>query len=186
MDIANLVATSASVCIHNFFGKERKDCKRKCTSLAWFLYCSAFAAVIGHFIIAGWSKSFIDFIELRETSKSNDKVFSTFLDSSNTSLKWNTVKKGITKDSNKKITFYYFHVTFLVDLATTACPYKDDLGDSFCDERANIASCEYDGGDCCSSKKDARPNIHQFCQNCSCLNKDLDESQRMKLGVFYL
>ncbi len=49
-----------------------------------------------------------------------------------------------------------------------SCPYQTEVGDGFCDDKANTEECEYDGGDCCSPIFKNRPNAHWFCSNCTC------------------
>ena len=34
-------------------------------------------------------------------------------------------------------------------LSFSDCPHPHWIGDSFCDEKTNVADCDYDGGDCC-------------------------------------
>ncbi len=68
------------------------------------------------------------------------------------------------------------------------CPYREDVGDSYCDEQANTEMCLYDGGDCCSLQKEFRPNVHLFCQDCSCLtpNSSFEEHHERKPGAVQL
>eukprot|EP00095_Tigriopus_kingsejongensis_P006351 maker-scaffold390_size186308-snap-gene-0.34 protein:Tk06351 transcript:maker-scaffold390_size186308-snap-gene-0.34-mRNA-1 annotation:"polymorphic outer membrane protein g i family" len=45
------------------------------------------------------------------------------------------------------------------------CPSPHFKGDGFCDDNNNLAACQYDGGDCCSRRK----NWNFFCQECKCI-----------------
>ncbi len=62
----------------------------------------------------------------------------------------------------------------------TACSYPNDVGDDFCDDVTNIDECNFDGGDCCSSKKHLTPNPHLFCSDCHC--KGQKKKVRIKPG----
>ena len=44
------------------------------------------------------------------------------------------------------------------------CAYESWQGDGFCDDENNVASCDYDGGDCCGRR--VRKN---YCTVCACL-----------------
>jgi hypothetical protein len=39
----------------------------------------------------------------------------------------------------------------------------DVVGDGICDDRQNVAQCNYDDGDCCLI-----PRILMFCEDCKC------------------
>ena len=44
------------------------------------------------------------------------------------------------------------------------CAAGELIGNGYCNDEANIAVCEYDGGDCCG------PNVNtEFCYQCTCL-----------------
>ena len=48
----------------------------------------------------------------------------------------------------------------------SGCPHPHWIGDSFCDDKTNIADCDYDGGDCCA-------NINtDYCEECKCYHED--------------
>ena len=44
------------------------------------------------------------------------------------------------------------------------------VGDGFCDDAANIANCNYDGGDCCGLEID-----NSYCQICECFTEETNE-----------
>ena len=51
-------------------------------------------------------------------------------------------------------------------LLFSGCPHPHWIGDSFCDDKTNIADCDYDGGDCCA-------NINtDYCVECKCYHED--------------
>ena len=57
------------------------------------------------------------------------------------------------------------------------CPYPDWIGDGQCDDEANIAVCNYDGGDCCGSKPDT-----SLCTLCSCIEIENEERTSTSTG----
>ena len=46
-----------------------------------------------------------------------------------------------------------------------ACRVPVWKGDGYCDDVNNVASCDYDGGDCCGSNVNTA-----FCSTCACLD----------------
>ncbi len=66
-------------------------------------------------------------------------------------------------------------------MLNNTCPFPDIVSDGWCDDKANTPQCEYDGGDCCSSGKNLKPNGHLFCSNCFCntTNNNDDMSSRI-------
>ena len=46
------------------------------------------------------------------------------------------------------------------------CEFSDIAGDGFCDDEANIYTCQFDEGDCCGDIKVASP-----CLQCMCYGK---------------
>ena len=48
-------------------------------------------------------------------------------------------------------------------LSFSDCPHPHWIGDSFCDEKTNVADCDYDGGDCCGYNVNT-----DFCSDCNC------------------
>ncbi len=62
------------------------------------------------------------------------------------------------------------------------CQYESEVGDGFCDDKANIDACTFDGGDCCRPGVDRRPNSHWFCSNCSCQSGEDHWSFSLKSG----
>ena len=48
-------------------------------------------------------------------------------------------------------------------LSFSDCPHPHWIGDSFCDEKTNVAECDYDGGDCCGYNVNT-----DFCSDCNC------------------
>ncbi len=71
---------------------------------------------------------------------------------------------------------------FLGTEVNNTCPYHIEVGDGWCDEKANVKECLYDGLDCCKPGKELMPNAHQFCQDCSCHKKGL-MAKRRKPGL---
>ncbi len=63
------------------------------------------------------------------------------------------------------------------------CNFLDDVADGFCDDRANIEECEYDGGDCCNPVMHTKPNPHLFCKNCTC-HSGSESKRRLKKGKY--
>ena len=67
-----------------------------------------------------------------------------------------------------KINWFTLTYSCLGNLITTplyalGCQVPSWKGDKFCDDVNNVASCEFDGGDCCGS------NVNkQFCTVCKC------------------
>jgi hypothetical protein len=51
------------------------------------------------------------------------------------------------------------------------CPIESWASDGYCDEENNIASCYYDGGDCCPST--CIPTALYQCDNPHCMNPDI-------------
>ncbi len=49
-----------------------------------------------------------------------------------------------------------------------SCPFKEEVGDGWCDDKANVEECFFDGNDCCKVGKELMPNAHLFCHDCSC------------------
>ena len=47
------------------------------------------------------------------------------------------------------------------------CPDADWVGDGYCDDIANNADCNYDGGDCCGSDINT-----QYCSECQCIESN--------------
>ena len=47
------------------------------------------------------------------------------------------------------------------------CPHGSLVGNGFCNDESNIASCNYDGGDCCGSCI-----VTDSCLACECLNQN--------------
>ena len=60
-------------------------------------------------------------------------------------------------------------VTTTENTATTTksqCFNPNNVGDGFCDDETNIASCLFEGGDCCG------PDVVKvFCDECACLEE---------------
>ena len=69
-----------------------------------------------------------------------------------------------------KVSCIYF--TLAEDPTTTtsttppACIKPNWKGDGWCDDMNNVASCDYDGGDCCGSNVDTT-----YCDECECLDQ---------------
>ena len=49
-----------------------------------------------------------------------------------------------------------------------ACIKPNWKGDGFCDDMNNVASCDYDGGDCCGNNVDTT-----YCDDCECLDPQM-------------
>ena len=47
----------------------------------------------------------------------------------------------------------------------TFCPSPGHVSDNFCDDENNIASCYWDGGDCCERRV---PGWESYCSECAC------------------
>ncbi len=61
-----------------------------------------------------------------------------------------------------------------------SCPHAIVTFDGFCDDKANIPECQFDGGDCCRQGSSLKPNSHWFCTDCKCHSGDLQDKN---LGV---
>ena len=46
-----------------------------------------------------------------------------------------------------------------------SCPEPDWVNDKWCDDKTNIAACDWDGGDCCGDN--VKPG---YCDVCECKN----------------
>ncbi len=58
-----------------------------------------------------------------------------------------------------------------------------EVNDGWCDDKANIEICQFDGDDCCDPDKHLMPNAHQFCQDCKCHKGDSTKlSKKLKPG----
>ena len=57
--------------------------------------------------------------------------------------------------------------TFVYISATAGCPKPYWKGDTWCDDVNNIASCDWDGGDCCGENVKIHEN---YCTVCACLD----------------
>ncbi len=64
----------------------------------------------------------------------------------------------------------------------SSCPYAMEVDDGWCDEKANIKECLFDGNDCCKPGKELMPNAHQYCQDCSCHKGEEFIAKRRKRG----
>ena len=42
---------------------------------------------------------------------------------------------------------------------------SNNYADGFCDDKMNTPGCGYDGGDCCTHKRD---NWDEYCEDCQC------------------
>ena len=65
-----------------------------------------------------------------------------------------------------------------------SCQFETEVADGFCDDKANIEECEYDGGDCCRIGSELKPNSHLFCSNCSCHQGTPSIDRVLKPGKF--
>ncbi len=66
-----------------------------------------------------------------------------------------------------------------------SCPYESEIGDGFCDDKANNNGCRFDGGDCCRPGADRKPNGHWFCTDCKCHSGD-DPNMLLKPGTDFI
>ncbi len=66
---------------------------------------------------------------------------------------------------------------------SSSCPYTSEIQDHFCDDKANVEECLFDGGDCCKPGSERRPNSHWFCSSCSC-HLGNNDSLVLKPGLF--
>ena len=54
------------------------------------------------------------------------------------------------------------------------CPKPKWKGDGFCDDDNNVASCDFDAGDCCEEKQS---KWNHFCKECACLQGKKNEDE---------
>jgi len=64
------------------------------------------------------------------------------------------------------------------DTSKKQCETPELKGDSYCDDKNNIADCDWDGGDCCHNSEEE--NLQQFiyCDACECRDPDGTQSPR--------
>ncbi len=134
--------------------------------LAWFwnLYSSAkwttVTAIIGYIVVASFSGDFKHLLL--------NNVFSEDISATNLTLFDDveygfTPVKGFLKKSNKSAT----------------CPHENEIGDGFCDDKANTPQCQFDLEDCCKPRKLSKPNAHEFCSNCTCIDQNTNDTNRI-------
>ena len=52
----------------------------------------------------------------------------------------------------------------------SVCAYLHLIGNGFCNDEANTADCNYDGGDCCGPEVDKK-----YCADCIC-HEDMENN----------
>ena len=147
------------------------------------LFWLMLAGLVGALIIAGLSKTFSSLVHNSDIS-SEGIDSSGFLNTDSDSVSWSVQGKYVMFQGSP-IHCIYLNADSLKNNAN--CPYPDDLSDSYCDDRANVPECQYDGGDCCSWQKDIRSNGHLFCTDCFCKDP-FDQSQtkyKIKRGKYF-
>ncbi len=191
IDTVTFLFAALKMLVQDLSLSDKQIIRRSYELIKWVLV----TGLIGLLIILMFSTDFKALsIFLSEQSAATISVESEFLNpnsydesiSNNLTIKWGPEFSGKKKISNRYLSLTLLYAIHLVRDTLKSCPYKMEVGDGWCDDKANVEECLFDDNDCCKVGKELMPNANQFCQDCSCHVDELVVPRRKPgAGIFF-